>query len=460
MPVSASKAVKTPPKVTVKAPSRAGAAKVDAKVHAKVDAKVHAKVDAKPAAATNVLAGAPRSLQIEYAIRDVVAPARELEAQGHKVLKLNIGDPIAYGFAPPAHMVEALHKAALENHNGYTASEGDPDLVAAILRREKRRNKATYEAKDVLVTTGVSESLQLILGAGIQPGDEVLVPGPAYPPYVSLVRYFGGVPISYRTIEEEDWQPDVDDLRRKISPKTKAVCLINPNNPTGALYSEKVVKQFADLCGEHQDQLFLISDEIYDEMTFDGKQVATRRVAPDVPMATMNGFSKVYLVPGWRLGHILWNDPTGSLAQIRDGVARASRLRLCANSVTQRAAVAALEGPQDHITKTNAALKKRRDYAVKRLNAIDGVSCAKPDGAFYAFPKVEALATPKGRKTWKGDKEFVLDFLRTEKVLTVHGSGFDTVYGKDHFRLVILPDVPVLGTAFDRLESFLKKRLA
>lgn len=407
----------------------------------------------------NVLPGSPRALEIEYAIRDVVAPARELEAQGHKVLKLNIGDPCAYGFAPPAHMVEALHQAALQNHNGYTASEGDPDLVAAIVKREKRRNHATYAPSDVVVTTGVSESLQLILGAGIQPGDEVLVPGPAYPPYVSLVRFFGGVPIPYRTIEDDDWQPDVDDLRRKIGPKTKAVCLINPNNPTGALYSEKVVKQFADLCGEHQDQLFLISDEIYDEMTFDGTQVATRRVAPDVPMATMNGFSKVYLVPGWRLGHILWNDPTGSLAQIRDGVGRASRLRLCANSVTQRAAIAALEGPQDHVAKTNAALRRRRDFAVKRLNEIPGISCAKPDGAFYAFPKINALETPKGKAAWNGDKEFVLDFLRTEKVLTVHGSGFDKEYGTGHFRVVILPDVPVLGEAFDRLERFVKTRV-
>jgi alanine-synthesizing transaminase len=405
---------------------------------------------------SKVLPGAERALGIEYAIRDVVAPAKALEQAGHKVLKLNIGDPIAYGFKPPAHLVEALAKAARENLNGYSPSEGDPQLIDAIVRREKRRNKADYQAGDVLVTTGISEGLQLLLGASVRPGDEVLIPGPSYPPYDSLVRYFGGVPVHYRTVEEEDWQPDVDDAERKVTPRTKAICLINPNNPTGALYSEKVVRQFTEMAGRHQDQLYLISDEIYDEMTFDGKQVASRTVAPDVPMVTLNGFSKVHLVPGWRLGHMLFNDPTGSLSQIRDGVGRASRIRICASSIAQRAAVAALDGPQDHVAATNAALRKRRDFAVKRLNEIDGVSCSKPDGAFYAFPRIDALTTAAGRKLWKGDKEFVLDFLRDEKVLCVHGSGFDANYGAGHMRLVILPDTPMLGEAFDRLERFLK----
>jgi aspartate/methionine/tyrosine aminotransferase len=172
-------------------------------------------------------------------------------------------------------------------------------------------------------------------------------------------------------------------------------------------------------------------------------------------MVTLNGFSKVHLVPGWRLGHMMWNDPTGSLAQIQDGVARATRIRICASSVAQRAAVAALDGPQDHVKATNDALRKRRDYAVKRLNSIEGIFCAKPDGAFYAFPRIDALDTPAGKKRWKNDKEFVLDFLRTEKVLTVHGSGFDAKAGAGHFRIVILPDIPILETAFDRLERFL-----
>lgn len=404
-----------------------------------------------------VLEASPRSLGVEYAIRDVVIPARKLEQQGHEVLKLNIGDPIPYGFQPPQHMIDAMADAARAGFNGYSASEGDPELVDAIVARERRRNNHSYDPSDILVGTGVSEVLQMLLGSAVLPGDEVLIPGPTYPPYESLVKYFGGTPVGYKTVEEEDWQPDIDDLRKKITPKTKAVSLINPNNPTGALYSEKIVKEFADLVGEYQNQLFLISDEIYDEMTFDGTQVASATVAPDVPMVTLNGMSKVYLAPGWRLGHAMFNNPTGSLDQIKEGCLKVARNRICASSIAQKAAAAALNGPQDHIAAMNNALRPRRDLAVKRLNEIDGLSSAKPDGAFYAFPKLDFMA--EGRGPWKTDKEFVLDFLNQEKVLTVHGSGFDKTYGKDHFRIVILPEMDILESAFDRLESFLQRKL-
>ncbi len=393
-------------------------------------------------------------MQVEYAIRDVVLPARELEKQGHEVLKLNIGDPVAYGFQPPQHMIDAIADAVRAGHNGYTASEGDPEFVEAIVNREKRRNGIDYAESDVLVGTGVTEVLQMLLGAAVLPGDEVLIPGPTYPPYDSLVKYFGGTPVHYRTVEEDDWQPDVDDLRAKMSDKTKAVCLINPNNPTGALYSESVIKQFTDIVGEYSNQCFMVSDEIYDDMTFDGKQTASAAIAPDVPMVTLNGMSKVYLAPGWRLGHSLWNDPTGSLADIKEGCLKVARNRICASTIAQKAAAAALNGPQDHIQQVNDALRPRRDLAVKRLNEIDGLSSAKPDGAFYAFPRIDCLADGP----WATDKEFVLDFLNEEKVLTVHGSGFDQEYGRDHFRIVILPDTPILETAFERLERFVAKR--
>lgn len=405
------------------------------------------------------LAGAQRSLQVEYAIRDVVLPARELEKQGHTVLKLNIGDPIPYGFRPPQHMIDALYEAANSNLNGYCPSEGDPEFVAAIVAREKRRNGIGYDASDVVVTTGVTEGLQMLLGASVGPGDEVLVPGPAYPPYDSLVKYFGANPVHYRTIEEEDWQPDIDDVRSKLTPRTKAVCLINPNNPTGALYSDAVVKQFTDLVGEHQDHCYLISDEIYDDMTFDGTQTASAAVAPDIPTVTLNGMSKVYLVPGWRLGHMLFRDPEDRLGQVREGVLKVARNRLCANTPAQRAAAAGLRGPQDHIQEMNDLLRKRRDFTVRRLNEIDGISCARPDGAFYAFPRIDALDTPAGREAWGDDKRFVLDYLQEEKVLCVHGSGFDQEYGAGHFRIVILPETDILESAFERLDAFIRRHV-
>ncbi|MBW3584256.1 MAG: aminotransferase class I/II-fold pyridoxal phosphate-dependent enzyme, partial [Euryarchaeota archaeon] len=386
---------------------------------------------------------ARRAAQMEYAIRDVVLPARTLEAAGHKILKLNIGDPAPYDFPVPPHMVTALHAAAQAGANGYGDSEGDPGLRRAIAARETKRNGIDTDPKDVYVGTGVTEVLQLLLGATLSAGDELLLPGPSYPPYEGLTKYFDATPIEYRTDETDGWQPDIDDLRKKITPKTRAIALINPNNPTGALYSEKRLKEIADLAGEHQDQIFLISDEIYDDMALDAQHVATAAVAKDLPTVTLNGFSKIYLVPGWRLGHAIFRDPDGRLKLIRDGFERVARNRLCPSTIAQKAAIAALEGPQDHIAETKAKLIKRRDLVHKRLNEIPGITSAKPEGAFYIFPKIAAMEEGKG--PWKSDKAFVLDLLETEKVLTVHGSGFGKTYGKDHFRVVFLATEDVLG---------------
>ena len=256
----------------------------------------------------------------------------------------------------------------------------------------------------------------------------------------------------YRCIEEEGWQPDVDNIRSQISDKTKGIVLINPNNPTGALYSKKVIKEIIDIAGEHQ--IPILSDEIYDDMTFDEKQYATATLGKDVPVITFNGFSKVYLVPGWRVGYTLFHH-SGELDEIQDAFMRIARSRLCANSVCQRACLAALKGPQDHIKEVNDKLRKRRDFSYKRLNEIEGISTAKPEGAFYIFPKIEAMDSG----IWKTDKDFVLDLLHEAHVLVVHGSGFCSTYGKDHFRAVILPTLETLEKAFDNLESFMKKRI-
>ncbi len=400
---------------------------------------------------TNQVSASKRSQGVSYAIREVLKPAKELEKKGIKVLHLNIGDPNAYDFDTPKHIKDALYKAALDGYNGYSPSEGYPELRQAIIDREKRRNNVTYTMDDICMTTGVTEGLQMLLNASLDPGDELLIPGPTYPQYTLLTKFDDAVPVSYRCIEEENWQPDVDDIRNKITSRTKAIVLINPNNPTGALYSPTVLKEIIDIAAEHG--IFLISDEIYDDLTFDGRQYATASLAKDVPVVTFNGFSKVYLMPGWRVGYTMFHH-RGELVDIQDAFMRIARSRLCASSVCQQACITALRGPQDHIKATNDKLRKRRDFSYKRLNEIPGISTAKPDGAFYIFPKIALERGP-----WKTDKEYVLDLLQQAHVLVVNGSGFCATYGQSHFRAVILPPMETLESAFNEMESFMKKRL-
>jgi tyrosine/nicotianamine family aminotransferase len=393
-----------------------------------------------------------RSSGISYAIREVVVPAKLLEKKGHKILHLNIGDPNKYDFDTPIHMKEALYRATNEGYNGYSLSEGDLELRKVILDREKSRNNVDYMINNICITAGVTESLQILLNASLNPNDEILVPGPTYPQYTLISRFNGAEPISYKCLEGENWQPDVDDIRKKISNKTKAIVIINPNNPTGALYSKEVIKKIINIAGEYK--IPIISDEIYDDITFDNKQNATASLTKDVPIITFNGFSKLYLVPGWRIGYVLFHHEE-ELNEIQDAFMRIARSRLCANSVCQRACIEALKGPQNHIDIVNSKLKKRRDYCYKRFNEIKGLSTAKPDGAFYIFPKIEAI----NYGPWKNDKEFVLDLLNEKHVLVVHGSGFCSQYGKNHFRAVILPPLNILEEAFDKIDSFMNSRL-
>lgn len=393
-----------------------------------------------------------RAQGVEYAIRDVLLPARQLEKKGITILKLNIGDPNAYDFDTPQHIKDALFKAANEQHNGYAPSEGFLELRQAIIDREKKRNNVTYTPDDICVTTGVTEGLQMLLNASLDPKDELLIPGPTYPQYNVITKFADAEPIPYRCIETENWQPDVDDIRQKITKHTKGLVLINPNNPTGALYSKKVLKQIIDIAGEHN--IMVISDEIYDDLTFDGKQHATASLTNDVPVITFNGFSKVYVMPGWRIGYAMFKQ-NDNLEEIKEAFMRIARSRLCANSVCQQACIQALRGPQNHIEEMNMKLRKRRDFSYKRLNEIEGLSTAKPDGAFYIFPKIEAME--KG--LWRNDKEFVLDLLHEAHVLVVNGSGFCATFGKDHFRAVILPPMETLEKAFDAMEVFMKKRV-
>ncbi|MEM1536329.1 MAG: aminotransferase class I/II-fold pyridoxal phosphate-dependent enzyme [Candidatus Bathyarchaeia archaeon] len=387
---------------------------------------------------------------IEYAIRDIIVYARALAKTGRKIYYLNIGDPVAFDFDTPEHIKQALFEAIKGGANAYSASEGLPELREAISEKERRVNGVEVSADDIIVTSGISEGIQMVMAALVDVGDEVLLPGPTYPPYISYTRFFGGVPVTYRTVEEEGWRPDIDDLRRKVSDRTRAIVVINPNNPCGALYEEKTLKQILDVAAEHG--VPVISDEIYDQLVFEKRFVSTASLAKDVPVIGLNGFSKAYLMTGWRLGYIYFHSPRGELKELKECVEKEARIRLCANTPVQKAGIAALKGPQDHIREMVSKLKARRDYAWKRLNEIEGISCTKPDAAFYVFPKIHGVGS-----RWKTDFDFVLELLKETGVLFVHGSGFCPVYGAGHVRGVFLPPIETLEEAFNLLESFMVK---
>ena len=240
-------------------------------------------------------------------------------------------------------------------------------------------------------------------------------------------------------------------MRSKITKKTRAIVITNPNNPTGALYGKKVVKQMLDVAGEHN--LLVISDEIYDQITYSEDFASTAYLAKDIPVVGLNGFSKTYLMTGWRLGYMYFKAERGELEEVKQSILQECRIRLCANTPVQIAATAALDGPQDHIKVMVEKLRQRRDYAWKRLSEIEGLSCTKPEGAFYIFPKIHGVGS-----RWKTDLDFVVDLLRQTGVLLVHGSGFDPFYGNGHARVVFLPPIETLEQALDALERFMEKK--
>lgn len=380
---------------------------------------------------------------VEYAIRDIVLVARQVEKQGKKITYLNIGDPVQYGFQPPQNVKDAMIKAIREGHNYYAQSEGLTELRDAIAKKEKSKGLGV-SADDILVTNGVSEALDMIMSSIVEEGDEVLLPGPYYPPYASYVRLHGGKPVEF-AVDLKNSTPDIDDIKSKITKNTVAICLISPNNPTGVVFSEKSLKELVNIANQHD--LYIICDEIYDQIVFDEKFTGIGKVSSDSPVILLNGFSKVHLMSGWRIGYIAFNS-SQKLAQLRENLPKLARVRISTNLPVQYAALESLRGPQDYISEFVSELKKRRDFVIKRLNSISGLSCSNPKGAFYAFPKIE-------KNPYKTDQQFVTELLKKTGVLTVHGSGFGTQYGSGHFRIVFLPDINTLGFALDEIENFI-----
>ncbi len=379
---------------------------------------------------------------VEYAIRDIVSAARDLELQGKSVDYLNIGDPVQFGFQPPENVKQAMIDAINNGNNFYARSEGLPELTHEIAKKENAKG-LSISSENILVTNGVSEGLDMVISSIVEEGDEVLLPGPYYPPYASYVRLHGGIPIEF-SVDLNSSSPDIDDIKSKITSKTVAICLISPNNPTGLVFNENSLKKIVDVANEHN--LYIICDEIYDQIVFDEKFTGIGKVAGDSPVIILNGFSKVHLMSGWRIGYIAFNN-SSQLDNIRENLPKLARVRISTNLPVQYAALESLNGPQDYIPKFVSELKTHRDYVVKRLNEMNGISCSNPKGAFYAFPKIE-------NNPFKSDKEFVLNLLKSKGVLAVHGSGFGTKYGNGYFRLVFLPNMEILNSALDKIEDF------
>jgi len=379
---------------------------------------------------------------VEYAIRDVISIAKDLERHGKIIDYLNIGDPAQYGFQPPENVKQAYINAIRKDKNYYSDSEGIQELRSAIAEKENSKG-LSIGADNVLVTNGVSEGLDMIMSSIVEEGDEVLLPGPYYPPYASYIRLHGGIPIEF-SVDLEKSIPDIDDIKSKITPKTIAICLISPNNPTGAVFEENSLKKLIDVANENN--LYIICDEIYDQIIFDKKFVGIGKVAGNSPVIILNGFSKVHLMSGWRIGYIVFNN-SPQLDSIRKHLPKLARVRISTNHPVQYAALESLRGPQEYISEFVSELKKHRDLVVNRLNSIPGISCSNPKGAFYAFPKIE-------NNPFESDKEFVLNLLKSKGVLTVHGSGFGTKYGSGYFRLVFLPNMAKLNSALDKIEDF------
>ena len=382
---------------------------------------------------------------VEYAIRDIVGAAIKLEKQGRKVDYLNIGDPVQYGFQPPQNVKEAYIKAIQNGENYYSASEGLPELREAIAKKEHVKG-LDVSSDNILVTNGVSEALDMVISSIVEEGDEVLLPGPYYPPYASYVRLRGGVPVEF-AVDLDNSTPDINDIRAKITPKTVAICLISPNNPTGVVFNENSLKELVDVANENN--LYIICDEIYDQIVYDEKFTGIGKVAGNSPVIILNGFSKVHLMSGWRIGYIAFNN-SPQLDSLQENLPKLARVRISTNLPVQHAALESLRGPQDYIADFVSELKKRRDLVVKRLNSIPGLSCPNPKGAFYAFPKIE-------NNKYSSDKEFILKLLDSQGVLTVHGSGFGTKYGSDHFRLVFLPSLETLDSSLNKIEVFMSQ---
>ena len=385
-----------------------------------------------------------------YEIRGpVLAEAKRLEDEGHRILKLNIGNPAPFGFeAPEDILVDVIQ--ALPTAQGYSDSKGIVSARRAIAQHYEVRDFPRVDIEDIYLGNGVSELIVMAMQGLLDNGDEVLIPAPDYPLWTAAASLSGGTPVHYRCDEQADWAPDLDDIASKITDRTKAIVVINPNNPTGAVYPTEVLAGIAELARKHQ--LIIMADEIYDKILYDdAKHTSIAALAPDLFCLTFNGLSKAYRVAGFRAGWLALTGPKEHARNYIEGLEILANMRLCANVPAQHAIQVALGGHQsiNELILPGGRLLEQRDRAWELLNQIPGVSCTKPAGALYLFPRLD----PKVHLI-RDDERFAFDLLSEEKLLVVHGTGFNWPT-HDHFRIVFLPRVEELEDAVGRLERFL-----
>lgn len=392
-----------------------------------------------------VIKPAVRTEKVTYAVRDIVVLANEVAKTGKEMLYLNIGDPNLFDWEPPKHLVEETYKAMLKNFNGYAPSSGIKPAIEAIEKEAEK--KGIKNVQDIFVTTGASEAIDICLTALVNDGENVLTPTPGYPLYTAIQSKLQMYENPYYLDENNGWQPNIDDIKSKINEKTRAIILINPNNPTGSNSSPETLKQIIELAKERN--LVIFADEIYDKLLMDGKKhTSIASLDSEVPMVTFGGLSKNYMVPGFRIG---WGIVSGNKSVLKDYIEAINKLlraRLSANHPEQYAIAPSLLGDQSHLEVAMKKLTKRRDLTVEMMNAVNGISCVAPEGSFYAFPRLHNISN---------DAHWATELIRETGVVIVPGSGFGQVPGTQHFRIVFLPPENILEKAYKAIAQFNEK---
>ena len=394
-----------------------------------------------------------KSLKLNNVCYDIRGPvmdeANRMQAAGEKVLKLNIGNPAPFGFRAPESLVQYMAKE-LVNTEGYSDSKGLADAREAIVAYDEKKGIHGVTPNDIYTGNGVSELITMSMQGLLDYGDEILVPAPDYPLWTASVTLAGGTAVHYICDEEAGWYPDIDDIRRKITPRTKGIVIINPNNPTGALYPEALLKEIVALAEKHD--LIIFADEIYDRLVMDGKKhVSIASLAPQCLCLTFNGLSKSHLMAGYRVGWVSVSGDKSHAGGYIEGLNLLSSMRLCSNVPAQSLIAPALKllEETDEMIAPGGRVYQQREFIYNAVNDIPGMSAVKPEAAFYIFPKLDVK-----RFDIRDDERFVLDLLKEKKILLTHGGGFHWEQ-PDHFRIVYLPDLDTLETAMTEMKDFL-----